>query len=327
VSRIPIRTFALCLAAIVGACASAGSWAQGAYPNKPVKLVVGFPPGSAADIVARIVAARMGEGLGQPVVVENRPGAGSNIAAEAVVRAPADGYTLLLGTIANTINSSLSKNLSFDFARDLAPVATLASVPNLLVVHPSLGVRSVQELIAAAKANPGGILYGSSGNGTGPHLSGELFNLMTGVKLVHVPYKGSPQAMTDLLAGRVQLMFAPASTALPHIKAGTLRALASSGAQRTGVAPDLPTIAESGLPGFDTSLWFGLLAPATTPRAIAERLNREAVRVLAETELRNQFAAQGIDPLGGTPEQFAATIREETAKWARVVQVSGARID
>ena len=322
-----MRTVAVCLAAIIALCASTGSLAQGSYPAKPVKMVVGFPPGSAADIVARIVAARMGEGLAQPFVVENRPGAGSNIAAESVVRAPADGYTLLLGTIANTINSSLSKNLSFDFARDLAPVAALTSVPNLLVVHPALGVRSVQELIAAAKAKPGGILYGSSGNGTGPHLSGELFNLMTGVKLVHVPYKGSPQAMTDLLAGRVQLMFAPASTALPHIKAGTLVALASSGAERAGIAPDLPTIAESGLPGFDTSLWFGVLAPAATPREIVGRLNREIARVLAVPEVRSQLAAQGIDTLGGTPEQFAATIREETAKWARVVQASGARID
>jgi tripartite-type tricarboxylate transporter receptor subunit TctC len=302
-------------------------WAQGAYPNRPVKIVVGFPPGSAADVVARIVAARMGEGLGQPLIVENRPGAGSNIAAEGVVRAPADGYTLLFGTIANTINTSLSKNLTFDFVRDLAPVAPLASVPNLLVVHPSLDARNVQQLIVAAKAKPGGILYGSSGNGTGPHLSGELFNLMTGVKLVHVPYKGSPQAMTDLLAGRVQLMFAPASTALPHIKAGTLRALASSGAQRAGAAPDLPTIAESGLPGFDTSLWFGLLAPVATPREIVDRLNREVARVLAEPAVRSQFAAQGIDVMSGTPEQFAAHIREETAKWARVVQASGAKID
>jgi tripartite-type tricarboxylate transporter receptor subunit TctC len=322
-----MRNAVIRLAAIVALCASAAGWAQVAYPSKPVKLVVGFPPGSAADVVARIVAARMGDGLGQPFVVENRPGAGSNIAAESVVRAPADGYTLLLGTIANTINASLSKNLGFDFARDLAPVATLASVPNLLVVHPALGVGSVQELVAAAKIKPGAIMYGSSGNGTGPHLSGELFNLMTGIRLVHVPYKGSPQAMTDLLAGRVQVMFAPASTALPHIKAGSLRALASSGAQRSGVAPDLPTIVESGLPGFDTSLWFGLLAPASTPRNIVERLNREAARVLADTGVRNQLAAQGIDPLGGTPEQFAVYIGEETAKWARVVQASGARID
>jgi tripartite-type tricarboxylate transporter receptor subunit TctC len=322
-----MRTVAFLLAAALSLGAPVCAWAQGAYPSRPVKIVVGFPPGSAADVVARIVAARMGEGLGQPLVVENRPGAGSSIAAENVVRAPADGYTLLFGTIANTINTSLSKNLAFDFVRDLVPVAPLASVPNLLVVHPALAVHSVRDLILAAKAKPGEILYGSSGNGTGPHLSGELFNLMTGVKLVHVPYQGSPQAMTDLLAGRVQLMFAPASTALPHIKAGTLRALASSGAARAGAAPDLPTIAESGLPGFDTSLWFGLLAPASTPRDIVDRLHREIARVLAEPEVKAQLAGQGIDPMSGTPAQFAAHIREETMKWARVVQASGARID
>jgi tripartite-type tricarboxylate transporter receptor subunit TctC len=322
-----VRSIAIFLVALASLVAPDAVQAQGAYPNRPVKLVVGFPPGSAADVVARIVSARLGDSLGQPVVVENKPGAGSNIATESVARAPADGYTLFMGTVANTINASLSKNLNFDFARDLVPVAGLASVPNLLVVHPSLAVRSVQELIAAAKARPGEILYGSSGNGTSPHLSGELFNLMAGVKLGHVPYKGSPQAMTDLLAGRVLVMFSPASTALPHIKASTLRAIASSGTQRTAAAPDLPTISESGLPGFETSVWFGLVAPAGTPREIVERLNREAVRALAAPELKSQFAAQGIDTMGGTPEQFAAYIREETGKWARVVQASGAKID
>ena len=269
----------------------------------------------------------MSESLGQSVLIENKPGAGSNIATESVVRAPADGYTLFLGTIANTINASLSKNLPFDFGRDLAPVASLASLPNLLVVNPSLGVSTVQELVAAAKRKPGEILYGSSGNGTGPHLSGELFNLMAGVKLTHVPYKGSPQAMTDLLGGRVQAMFAPASTALPHIKAGTLKVLAVSSAKRTGASPELPTIAESGLPGFETAVWFGLLAPAGTPRDIIERLNREANRALADPGVKAQFAVQGIDAMGGTAEQFAAYIKDETAKWARVVQASGAKID
>src|SRR6476620_9073500 len=249
--------------------------AQTSYPVKPVRIIIGFPPASAADIVGRVVAAKMSDGLGQQLVIENRPGASSNIATEAVVRAPADGYTLFMGTIANTINASLYSKLPFDFARDLAPIAAVASVPNLLVVHPSLPVRSVQDLINVAKAKPGEILYGSSGNGTGPHLSGELFNLMAHVKLVHIPYKGSPQAMTDLLGGRVMAMFSPASTALPHIKAGTLRALAASSARRTSVAPDLPTVAEAGLPGFETSVWFGLLAPAATPRDIIERLNKE----------------------------------------------------
>jgi tripartite-type tricarboxylate transporter receptor subunit TctC len=301
--------------------------AQTSYPVKPVRIIIGFPPASAADIVGRVVAAKMSDGLGQQLVIENRPGASSNIATEAVVRAPADGYTLFMGTIANTINASLYSKLPFDFARDLAPIAAVASVPNLLVVHPSLPVRSVQDLINVAKAKPGEILYGSSGNGTGPHLSGELFNLMAHVKLVHIPYKGSPQAMTDLLGGRVMAMFSPASTALPHIKAGTLRALAASSARRTSVAPDLPTVAESGLPGFETSVWFGLLAPAATPRDIIERLNKEVARAIGDGEVKKQFATQGIDAMGGTPEHFATYIREETAKWARVVQVSGARLD
>jgi Uncharacterized protein conserved in bacteria len=301
--------------------------AQTSYPVKPVRIIIGFPPASAADIVGRVVAAKMSDGLGQQLVIENRPGASSNIATEAVVRAPADGYTLFMGTIANTINASLYSKLPFDFARDLAPIAAVASVPNLLVVHPSLPVRSVQDLINVAKAKPGEILYGSSGNGTGPHLSGELFNLMAHVKLVHIPYKGSPQAMTDLLGGRVMAMFSPASTALPHIKAGTLRALAASSARRTSVAPDLPTVAESRLPGFETSVWFGLLAPAATPRDIIERLNKEVARAIGDGEVKKQFATQGIDAMGGTPEHFATYIREETAKWARVVQVSGARLD
>jgi len=301
--------------------------AQTSYPVKPVRIIIGFPPASAADIVGRVVAAKMSDGLGQQLVIENRPGASSNIATEAVVRAPADGYTLFMGTIANTINASLYSKLPFDFASDLAPIAAVASVPNLLVVHPSLPVRSVQDLINVAKAKPGEILYGSSGNGTGPHLSGELFNLMAHVKLVHIPYKGSPQAMTDLLGGRVMAMFSPASTALPHIKAGTLRALAASSARRTSVAPDLPTVAESGLPGFETSVWFGLLAPAATPRDIIERLNKEVARAIGDGEVKKQFATQGIDAMGGTPEHFATYIREETAKWARVVQVSGARLD
>jgi tripartite-type tricarboxylate transporter receptor subunit TctC len=306
---------------------STGSALAQAWPSKPVRIIVGFPPGASADVAARLVAAKMSETLGQQVLIENKPGAGSNIATESVVRAPADGYTLLLGTIANTINASLSKNLPFDFGKDLAPVTSLASLPNLLVVNPSLGVSTVQELVAAAKRKPGDILYGSSGNGTGPHLSGELFNLMAGVKLTHVPYKGSPQAMTDLLGGRVQAMFAPASTALPHIKAGTLKALAVSSVKRTGSSPELPTIAESGLPGFETSVWFGLLAPAGTPKDIIERLNREANRALADASVKTQFAAQGIDAMGGTAEQFGTYIKDETAKWARVVQVSGAKID
>jgi tripartite-type tricarboxylate transporter receptor subunit TctC len=322
-----MKRTALTLIAILAFAAAGSGWTQTAYPNRPVKLVLGFTPGSAADVVARVLAPKLSDALGQQVVVENKPGAGSNIAAESVVKSPADGYTLFLGSVANTINASLSKGLSFDFSKDLAPVAGVATLPNLLVVHPSLSVRSVQELIAAAKARPEAIMFGSSGNGTSPHLSGELFNLMAGVKLVHVPYKGSPQAVTDLLAGRVQVMFSPASTVLQHIKAGTLKGLASTGLERASAAPELPSIAESGLPGFETSVWFGLLAPAGTPREIVERLNRETVRVLSGPDIKAQFAVQGVDTMSTTPEQLAATIRQETAKWARVVQASGARID
>jgi tripartite-type tricarboxylate transporter receptor subunit TctC len=318
--------------AVVALCLAGAAWAQGApsalaYPAKPVKLLIGFPPGSAADVVARIVMPRLGERLGQQVIAENRPGAGSSIAAEAVVRSPADGYTLLLGSVANAINASLNKDLTFDFAKDLAPVAGVATLPNLLVVHPSLAARSVAELVAAAKASPDAILYGSSGNGTSPHLSGELFNLMAGVKLVHIPYKGSPQAVTDLLAGRVQVMFAPVSTVLPHIKAGKLRALASTGLQRTAAAPDLPTVSEAGLPGFETSIWFGLFAPAATPRDVIDRLARETARIVAAPDLRPQLAAQGVDPLQKTPEQLGEYLREETDKWGQVVRNSGARMD
>ncbi len=315
------------LAALMLSLASTLAQAQSAYPNKPVKLVLGFPPGSAADVVARLLVPRLGESLGQPMVVENRPGAGSNIAGEAVARAPADGYTLLLGSVANAINATLSRGLSFDFARDFAPVSGVASLPNLLVVHPSVPAKNVQELITAAKAKPGELMYGSSGNGTAPHLSGELFNLMAGVKTVHVPYKGSPQAVTDLLAGRVLVMFSPASTVLQHIKAGSLRALASTGLARTGAAPELPTVAESGLAGFETSVWFGLVAPLGTPVDILDRLNRDTQRALAAPELKAQFAAQGVDAMGGSREQLATYIRQEIDKWARVIQASGARID
>lgn len=322
-----MRVFLLGLAAGLSLGTATAAWSQANYPGKPVKIVVGFTPGSVADIVARIVAQKLGTGLGQQFVVENRPGAGSNIAAEAVVRAPPDGYTLLMGSVANTINASLAKDLPFEFDKDLAPVAAVASVPNVLVVNPSVAARSVQELIAIAKANPGQLLFGSSGNGTSPHLSGELFSLMAGLKLVHVPYKGSPQAVADLLAGRVSIMFSPASTVLPHVRAGTLRALASSGMHRASAMPDLPTITESGLPGFETSVWLGLLAPAATPREIVERLNEETAQALAAADVRIQLAAQGIDPMGGTPQQFAAYIRQETEKWARVVQAAGVRFD
>ena len=317
----------LCLMTSLTAGVPLAAFAQAGYPAKPVRLIIGFPPGSAADVVARIFAAKLGDGVKQTIVVENRPGAGSNIAAEAVVRAPADGYTLFMGSIANTINASLYKNMSFDFGRDLAPIIGVALVPNLLVVHPSMPVRSVKELVAVAKSRPNEIFYGSSGNGTSPHLSAVLFGSMAGIKIVHVPYKGSPQAVTDLVAGRVQLMFAPASTALPFIKAGKLRALAASTAKRAAIAPDLPTVDEAGIKGFETTIWFALYAPEATPRDIIGRINGASVQALADADLVQKFAAQGIEPTGGTAAQAAEFTRSELGKWAKVVRESGAKLD
>ncbi|WP_431304367.1 Bug family tripartite tricarboxylate transporter substrate binding protein [Sediminicoccus sp. BL-A-41-H5] len=293
------------------------------YPARPPRLLLGFPPGSAADVAARVIAPPLGTALGQAIVVENRPGAGSNIATEQAVRAAPDGYTLFLGSVANTINASLQRDLPFDFARDLAPIAPLVSVPNLLVVHPSVPAQNVAELIALARA--GQLFFGSSGIGTAPHLSGELFNLMTGVRMTHVPYPGSGQAVTDLLAGRVGVMFSPASTVIQHVRAGRLRGLASTGATRTAAAPELPTMIEAGLAGFVSAVWFGLMAPGATPAPIIARL-AEAVRVAMNTgETRAQLTAQGFDVLEGGPAQLARLIAEETTKWARVVEASGAR--
>jgi tripartite-type tricarboxylate transporter receptor subunit TctC len=258
-------------------------------------------------------------------VVENRTGAGSSLAAEAVARAPKDGYTLLLATIANPINAAMNPNLPFDFVKDLAPIALLTTTPNVLVVHPSLGVKTVKELIAYAKAKPDALSFGSSGVGSGTHLSLELFKTMAGVKMVHVPYVGSTQAVVDLLAGRIQVLFAPASTVLPFVQQGKLVALASSEAKRIKIAPDLPTMIESGLPGFETGLWFGLLAPAGTPRDAIEKLSLAANEALKSDEVAKALQPQGIDLLGGTPEQFARFIDSEMKRWAAVAQTAGLR--
>ena len=305
--------------------ASAGSGA--AYPARSIRVIVGFPPGSGADITARVIGAKLGDALGQQVVVDNRPGAASNIAAELAAKAPADGYTLFIGTVANTINATLYPRLPFDFARDFAPVALTTAAPNVLVVHTSVPAKSVKELIALAKIRPGQLNYASAGTGTAPHLSGELFNAMAGVRMVHIPYKGSPPAVTDLLAGEVALMFSPSSTVLPHVKSGRLRALAVTTAARLPSLPELPTVAESGLKGYETITWFGFVAPAKTPQAIVARLNAEIVKVLALPDVRNQFAIQGIEVIGGTPEQFASYIRDEIAKWARAIKLSGAKAE
>jgi tripartite-type tricarboxylate transporter receptor subunit TctC len=298
---------------------------QAAWPARPVRILVGFPPGTTGDILARIAAPRMSEHLGQPVLVENRPGAGSSIAAEAVAKSAPDGYTLLLSTIANAINPSLY-TLGFDFSRDLAAVALLADVPGLLAAHPS-APPSVPALISAAKANPGRISFASSGNGTVTHLWGEMLNAGAGIKLVHVPYKGSSQAVTDLLGGNVALLFTPASTVMPHVAAGKLAALAVIGRGRLAALPDVPTMTELGLAGFESGLWFGLNVPAGTPSAVIERLNAEVRRAFGLAEVKAQLAAQGIDAVPGSADAFAAFIRQETDKWARVVRESGAKTD
>jgi tripartite-type tricarboxylate transporter receptor subunit TctC len=288
-----------------------------------VRVIVGFPAGSAADITARVVGQRIGQLLGQQVVIENKSGAGSNLAAEAVARAPKDGYTLLLGTIANSINAVVKSNLAFDFPKDFMPIIRLTTTPNILVVHPSLGVKSVKELIDLAKAKPDQLLFASSGVATGTHLAAELFKMLTGTKMVHVPYAGSPPAITDLLAGRVQVFFSPASTVLAHVRSGKLVALASTEAKRTAIAPELPTMAEAGLPGFETGLWFGLLAPAGTSQDVINKLRRAANKALQADEVITPLAQQGIDSVGGSPEDFGRYINGEMQRWAKVAETAG----
>lgn len=312
---------------LVGSAGALGQAPATPYPAKPVRIVVGFPPASGADITARLIGLRLGETFGQQFVIDNRPGAGSNIAAELAAKAAPDGYTIFIGTVANTIDATLYAKLPFDFARDFAPVALTTSAANVLVVHPSVPARTVAELVKLAKAQPGLLNFASSGTGTAPHLSGELFKSMAGVNIMHIPYKGSPQAVTDLIGGQVALMFSPTSTVLPHVKSGRLRALAVTTAARLPSLPDLPTVAESGLTGYETVTWFGFVVPAATSRDIVGRLNAEIVKVLAQPEVSQQFAVQGIDVIGGTPEQFATYIRGEIAKWARVINESGARAE
>jgi tripartite-type tricarboxylate transporter receptor subunit TctC len=307
-----------CGAAMLGA--SPYAWAD--YPERPVRIVVGFGPGSAADVAARIVGEELSRTMGQRFFVENRPGAGSNTAAVSVAKGDADGYTLFLGSVANAISSSV-KGSNVDLKSDLKPIALLCSLPNILVVHPSVKATTVQELIALAKAEPGKLNYGSAGAGTSLHLSAELFKSMAGINVVHVPYTGSPQAMQDLIAGRLHMMFSPASTALPQIEGGNLRPLAWSSSTRGRSLPNLPTVAESGLPGFDTSIWFGLLAPVGAPDAIRDHLAEVIARALRSEAVINAFRAQEIEPLQGGPAAFAKYIADETGKWADVAAKAG----
>src|SRR5215467_14087482 len=282
------------------------------YPSRPVHIVVGFIPGSAADITARVLGNGLSRLLAQQFVVETRPGAGSSLAGEFSARAPKDGYTLFLGSSANIANQVIAANPSYDMAKDFAPIALVTAAPVILVVHPSTGVASVSELIALAKAKPREILYASSGVGTAPHLAAELFNTRAGVKMVHVPYQGSPQAVTDLIAGRTAVMFSPASGVISQIEAGKLKALASAAERRPSIAPDLPTMAEAGMPDFDTSIWFGLMAPAGTPGEITDKLARAVPEAIRSGEAQTALKSQGFDTLSGGPEAFARFIVAET---------------
>jgi tripartite-type tricarboxylate transporter receptor subunit TctC len=303
----------------------AASFAQASaedYPTRPVRMVVGFGPGAVADVIARAMAARMSQSLGQQIVIENRPGAGSSLGAEYVARAPKDGYTLLMCTVAQTINPALN-NLSFDFGKDLAPIVLVANAPQILVAHPSLQANSVRELIALAKSSPDGLQYASSGAGTMSHLSGVLLASTAGIRLTQIPYPGSAQSMTDVLAGRVPMMFGPAATVWANVQAGKLKALAVTQPTRAAVAPDVPTMIESGVDGYSAGIWMGMLAPSGTPREIVDKLSRAANEAVKSPEVLTLLTTQGVDPLGGTPDEFARFIDVELKKWAGVVQDAG----
>ncbi len=299
-------------------------WAE-SYPVRPIRMVVPQSPGGANDLTARLIAPRLAERLGQSVVVDNRPGAASLVGTELVAKAAPDGYTLLVAPSSLTTIPSMYRYVPFDPVRDFAPVTTLSSYPNLVVVHPSVPANSVKDLIALAKAKPGTLNYASGGTGTGTHLGAELFKATAGVDIVHVPYKGGGPAVTALLGGQVHLYFGPIATVLLPVKVGKLKALAVTSAGRSPVVPDLPSVAEAGLPGFEQITWNGLLAPARTPRAIVNKLNSEVNAILKTHAVRERFAAEGVAPGGISPEAFAAMIRNEIAKWARVIRQAGIR--
>jgi tripartite-type tricarboxylate transporter receptor subunit TctC len=325
------RAITLGLAMAVGAgllAAAPTTFGQAAYPTKTITIIVPFPAGGTTDILARILGQYMSTSLGQPVVVDNRGGAGGNIGGQAAARAPADGYTLFMGTVGtHAINSSLYKKMPFDPVKDFAPLTRVAMVPNLLVAHPSQPFKTVPELIAYAKANPGKVNYGSSGNGTSIHLSGELFKTMTKVEMTHVPYKGSAPAVSDLLGGQIAIMFDNLPSALPHVKAGKLRAIAVTSAKRSPELPNVPTVAESGVPGYEATSWFGMFAPAATPPAIVTQLNAVIVKALNDPDVKKKISEQGAEPHPEKPAEFAAFIQAETAKWGKVVKASGASLD
>jgi len=318
-----IRRIALTLALAMGAL-SAGAQS---YPERPIRFIVAYPAGGGADLIARAVGQKLGEAWGQQVVVDNRPGGGANIGAELAARAAPDGYTLFELTQTHSVNATLYPKLGYDPLRDFTAVILMATIPNVLVVHPSVPVHSTRELIDYARARPGVLNYASTGSGGPQHLGAELFKTMSGVQITHIPYKGAAPALTDLLGGQVQCMFGNMLSTLPHIRTGKLRALAVSSAKRSRASPQTPTVAESGLPGFESGSWFGIHIPAKTPRAIVDKLNAEVNRVLALPELRERLGADGAELVGGTPAEFDAFLRREIGKWAKVIKFTGMRVE
>ncbi|CAG2135180.1 tripartite tricarboxylate transporter substrate binding protein [Cupriavidus plantarum] len=324
------RTFVLagiCTLATLGAMHAPAAHAQG-YPNKPIRVVVGFPSGGAPDILARTFSEKISPSWGQSVVVDNKPGAGGNIGAEAVAHAAPDGYTLALGTVGtHSINGALYSRMPYDMVKDFVPVILLASTPNVLVVHPSVPAKNVQELIALAKSRPGQLTFGTPGVGTSLHVSGELFNTMAGTKITHVPYKGRAMAIPDLLGGHITMMFDNLPSALPVVKEGKLRALGVTSAKRSPSAPDIPTIAEQGLPGYEAESWFAVFAPSGTPKEVVDKLNAELNRIFELPDVKQKLATLGLDPVLGSPDRLAAYQKSEIAKWAKVVKESGAKAE
>lgn len=320
-----LRRFAM--AALAAASVMGAPAALAAYPEKPIRLIVGFSAGGTTDVVARVIGKEVGEALGQPVVVENRPGAGSNIAAEMVSRAEPDGYTLLMVAVTSAINHTLYKNLTFDLVEDFTPVALGVRVPNVLVVHPDVKANSVDELVDLLKKNPGKINFASSGSGTSIHMAGELFKLRADVDAAHIPYKGSANALTDLIGGQVEYMFDNMPSAWPHVESGKLRALAVTTADRSKTAPDLPTMQELGFKDFDVSSWFGVIGPKGMPDEVVQTLNKAIRDALAKPEVRERFDGLGAVPADTSPEEFGQFIKSQVETWAPVVKASGARVD
>ena len=309
-----------CSAGIVGAQPLA-------YPSRPLRLITPSSPGSGVDIVARVFAQKLSEQVGQPAIVDNRAGAGANLGAEIAAKAPPDGYSLFIATPAHAINSSLYSRLNYDLTRDFSPVSLLTTGEYIVVIHPSVPARTIRELIALARAKPGALSYGSGGNGNGTHLAGELFGTMSGTTMLHVPYKGSGPALTDLMSGQVQVMFANVTAALGSLKSGRLRALATTGEKRSRTLPTVPTVSESGLPGYVVTSYYGLLVPTGTSPDIVARLNAEAVRAMSAPEMRERLAAEGAEPASSTPAQFGVLLRAEIAKWAKVVKTANIHAD